>query len=79
MTLSFPIARTPELSSESGLLLIDGAWVSGKEAFTVRNKATGAPLCEVAHAERDQVDAAVAAARRSFRYSSARRSTSPEP
>ncbi|HEY9517514.1 MAG TPA: aldehyde dehydrogenase family protein [Gemmatimonadaceae bacterium] len=66
MTLSFPIARTPELSSESGLLLIDGAWVSGKEAFTVRNKATGAPLCEVAHAERDQVDAAVAAARRSF-------------
>jgi betaine-aldehyde dehydrogenase len=49
-------------------LLVDGEWsaaVSG-ETFTTRNPATNAPLAEVAKAGSEDVDRAVAAARRAF-------------
>ncbi|HLM56164.1 MAG TPA: aldehyde dehydrogenase family protein, partial [Pyrinomonadaceae bacterium] len=49
-------------------LLIDGQWVdaeSGK-TFTSPNPSTGAPLAEVAEADKADVDKAVAAARRAF-------------
>lgn len=47
-------------------MLIDGRWVDGERSFTVRNKATGAALCEASSASRAQVAAAIAAARESF-------------
>ena len=55
--------------SEAGRakLLIDGSWVDGEEAaFPVFDKYTGASLGMVERASLAQVDAAVAAARRSF-------------
>ena len=47
-------------------MLIDGEWVDGERTFTVRHKVTGVALVEAASASRDQVAAAVAAARASF-------------
>src|SRR5262245_57054028 len=47
-------------------LLVAGEWVSGSEATPVFDKFTGEPLGEVQRATREQVDAAVTAARRSF-------------
>jgi succinate-semialdehyde dehydrogenase / glutarate-semialdehyde dehydrogenase len=48
-------------------LLIDGQWQAGTDApFEVTDKYTGAIIGSVESAGRDQVDAAVAAARRSF-------------
>ena len=49
-------------------LLIDGQWVdaeSGK-TFTTPNPATGEALAEVAEADKEDIDRAVAAARRAF-------------
>jgi acyl-CoA reductase-like NAD-dependent aldehyde dehydrogenase len=49
-------------------LLIGGAWHDASDQGTYRdtNPATGAPIADVADATRDDVDAAVAAARRAF-------------
>jgi succinate-semialdehyde dehydrogenase/glutarate-semialdehyde dehydrogenase len=48
-------------------LLVDGQWLAGTEApIEVTDKYTGAVIGTVESAGRDQVDAAVAAARRSF-------------
>jgi succinate-semialdehyde dehydrogenase/glutarate-semialdehyde dehydrogenase len=47
-------------------LLIGGAWVDGVERFDVVDKHTGKPIGSVQGASREQVGAAVQAARRSF-------------
>ena len=47
-------------------LLIDGAWVEGSGSLTTRDPATGLALCEVAIGGADEIDLAVAAARRAF-------------
>jgi betaine-aldehyde dehydrogenase len=49
-------------------LLVDGEWTSALagETFTTANPATNTPLAEVARAGSDDVDRAVAAARRAF-------------
>jgi phenylacetaldehyde dehydrogenase len=47
-------------------LLIDGAWVDGSDVVTTRDPATGLPLCDVAIGGADEIDRAVAAARRAF-------------
>lgn len=47
-------------------LLIDGAWIEGASADPVFDKFSGEPIGEVARATREHVDAAIAAARRSF-------------
>ena len=49
-------------------LLVDGEWsaAASGETFTTRNPATNAPLAEVAKAGSEDVDRAVAAARRAF-------------
>lgn len=47
-------------------LLIGGAWVAGAETFPVFDKFTGEQIGEAERATREQVDAAVAAARMSF-------------
>ena len=47
-------------------LLIDGEWTDGEGSFSVPDRFTGEPVAHVARASRDQVDAAVAAARRAF-------------
>ncbi len=47
-------------------LLIDGRWVEGTETFPVYDKFTGERIGEADRASREQVDAAVDAAHRSF-------------
>jgi acyl-CoA reductase-like NAD-dependent aldehyde dehydrogenase len=47
-------------------LLIDGAWVDGGERFAVVDKHAGSPIASAHGASREQVAAAVQAARRSF-------------
>jgi succinate-semialdehyde dehydrogenase/glutarate-semialdehyde dehydrogenase len=47
-------------------LLIDGEWLEGAASDPVFDKFTGEPIGEVARATREQVNAAVAAAKRSF-------------
>jgi succinate-semialdehyde dehydrogenase / glutarate-semialdehyde dehydrogenase len=47
-------------------LLIDGAWVEGTETFPVTDKYTGQLIGHADRASREQVEAAVAAADRSF-------------
>ena len=47
-------------------LLIGGSWTEGVETFAVRDKFTGETIGDADRASRDQVDGAVAAARRSF-------------
>ncbi len=47
-------------------LLIDGRWIDGPVVTTVFDKFSGEPIGEVTHASHEQVDAAVAAAKRSF-------------
>ena len=64
--MSIDVARTPPSSAHTGRLLIGGTWVDGAGAFAVRHKVTGAELAQAAYASRDQVRAAVAAARESF-------------
>jgi succinate-semialdehyde dehydrogenase/glutarate-semialdehyde dehydrogenase len=47
-------------------LFIDGKWQRGDASFEVRDRFTGESIAQVARATREQVDAAVAAAKRSF-------------
>src|SRR4051794_20676990 len=47
-------------------LLIDGRWCDGVDTFAVLDKYSGAVVGSGQRASREQVDAAVAAARRSF-------------
>jgi acyl-CoA reductase-like NAD-dependent aldehyde dehydrogenase len=47
-------------------LLIDGRWCDGVDRFAVLDKYAGAVVGRCERASREQVDAAVAAARRSF-------------
>jgi acyl-CoA reductase-like NAD-dependent aldehyde dehydrogenase len=49
-----------------GTLFIDGHWVKGAETFPVRDKFSGALVGVAERATKEQVDAAVAAALRSF-------------
>src|ERR1700721_23800 len=51
---------------EPGQLLIDGQWVDGAKKFDTVNPATGEVLTQIAHASSDDVDRAVAAARKAF-------------
>lgn len=61
---------TTQSVSEVGLrrarLLIDGSWVEGAETFPVTDKYSGEVIGHADRASREQVDAAVAAAQRSF-------------
>lgn len=54
-------------------LLIDGQLVAGAERFDVINPATGRPFATCPKADKDQLDAAVAAAKRAFPAWSSRR------
>jgi acyl-CoA reductase-like NAD-dependent aldehyde dehydrogenase len=56
----------PEVALRRARLLIDGRWVEGTETFPVFDKFTGARIGEADRASREQVDAAVDAAHRSF-------------
>ena len=49
-----------------GRLLIDGQWVEGNKTFSVINPATGAVLTQAVDASHEEVDRAVAAARKAF-------------
>ncbi|HTW60078.1 MAG TPA: aldehyde dehydrogenase family protein [Terriglobales bacterium] len=49
-----------------GRLLIDGQWVDASKSFTTINPATGEALTQIAAASIEDVDRAVAAARRAF-------------
>src|SRR5947209_10424322 len=51
---------------EPGQLLIDGQWVDGAKTFDTVNPATGEVLTQIAEASAEDVDRAVAAARRAF-------------
>src|SRR5918999_3222858 len=64
MSSTQPASETPRKYQ----LFIDGQWVdaaSGK-TFETPNPATGATLAEVAEADKEDIDRAVAAARRAF-------------
>jgi acyl-CoA reductase-like NAD-dependent aldehyde dehydrogenase len=49
-----------------GRLLIDGQWTEGSKKFDTVNPATGEVLTQIAHASADDINRAVAAARRAF-------------
>jgi acyl-CoA reductase-like NAD-dependent aldehyde dehydrogenase len=62
------VQPTPAGETRKYQLLIDGQWVdsaSGK-TFVTPNPATGAPLAEVAEGDQEDIDRAVAAARKAF-------------
>jgi phenylacetaldehyde dehydrogenase len=61
-------------------LLIDGAWIpaASGQTFSTRNPATGDVLCEIAAGDREDIDLAVAAARRAFESGPWRRLTPSE-
>ena len=56
----------PEAVQRQARLLIDGNWCDGVDTFAVLDKYSGAVVGRGHRASREQVDAAVAAARRSF-------------
>src|SRR5215831_13053452 len=63
-----PAARPAYVDGKTKLMLIDGRWVpavSGK-TFESRNPATGEVLATVAEGDREDIDRAVAAARKAF-------------
>ena len=51
---------------EPGRLLVDGQWLEGSKKFETINPATGEVLTQVAEASAQDVDRAVAAARKAF-------------
>ena len=65
---AIPITRHPFADGSYKQMLIDGKWVeaaSGKR-FETRNPATGELLATVAEGDKEDIDRAVAAARRAF-------------
>ncbi|HEY4249794.1 MAG TPA: aldehyde dehydrogenase family protein [Roseomonas sp.] len=68
MTIDVQTARHPFLDGKPKRMLIDGKWVeaaSGK-TFATFNPATGEELAQVAEGDAEDIDRAVAAARRAF-------------
>ena len=51
---------------QRGKLLVDGQWLEGSKFFDTINPATGEVLTQVAEASREEVDRAIAAARKAF-------------
>src|SRR5690242_8001189 len=51
---------------ETGRLLIDGKWIVGEKKFDVVNPASGEVLTQAVEAGADDIDRAVAAARKAF-------------
>src|SRR5689334_25296749 len=67
-TQAIPITRHPFANGSYKQMLIDGKWVeaaSGKR-FETRNPATGELLATVAEGDKEDIDRAVAAARKAF-------------
>jgi aldehyde dehydrogenase (NAD+) len=62
---------TAKIKPEPGQLLIDGQWVDGAKKFDTVNPATGEILTQIVEASPDDVERAVAAARRAFEDRSA--------
>ena len=60
------IQHAPEVALRRARLLIGGEWVEGSETFPVTDKFSGAIIGHADRASHEQVDAAVAAAHRSF-------------
>src|SRR5437879_1582226 len=65
-TEGFSAMVAKEVSAKRARLFIDGAWCEGHGTFDVFDKFTGERIGEADSASREQVDAAVAAAQRSF-------------
>jgi acyl-CoA reductase-like NAD-dependent aldehyde dehydrogenase len=59
-------SQVSDIAMQRAMLLIGGEWTAGTATVPVYDKFTGAPIAEVDRASRDQVAAAVAAARQSF-------------
>ena len=59
-------SQASDVATRRARLLIDGQWTAGAETFHVFDKFTGEPIGDADRASREQVDQAVAAARRSF-------------
>ncbi len=55
-----------KVNLKRGQLLIDGQWTDGSKTFDTTNPATGEVLTQIAEASTQDVDRAVAAARRAF-------------
>src|SRR3984885_3829386 len=70
MNVIQPVERTrhPFLDGKTKLLLIDGKWVAAASGRTFEsiNPATGETLAVIAEGDREDIDRAVSAARRSF-------------
>jgi succinate-semialdehyde dehydrogenase/glutarate-semialdehyde dehydrogenase len=58
--------ETTQAIRSTGTLFIDGAWTTGTSRFSVLDKFSGDVIGTAERASREQVDGAVAAARRSF-------------
>jgi phenylacetaldehyde dehydrogenase len=71
--------RVQDFISSPGKLLIDGDWVAAVSGATFEtiNPATEERLAEVAHGRKEDVDRAVAAARKAFEYDSPWRRMKP--
>jgi aldehyde dehydrogenase (NAD+) len=68
VTQAIPMTRHPYADGSSKKMLIDGKWVdaaSGKK-FETQNPATGELLATVAEGDAEDINRAVAAARRAF-------------
>jgi hypothetical protein len=59
-------SQVSDIATQRASLLIGGEWTAGPATFPVHDKFTGAPIGEADRASKEQVAAAVAAARRSF-------------
>src|SRR4030095_5437917 len=59
-------SQVSDIAAQRASLLIGGAWTAGPGTLPVYDKFTGAPIGEADRASKEQVAAAVAAARRSF-------------
>jgi len=59
-------SQVSDIATQRASLLIGGEWTAGPATFPVYDKFTGAPIGEADRASKEQVAAAVAAARQSF-------------
>jgi aldehyde dehydrogenase (NAD+) len=60
------MATYQPVSVENGKLLINGEWIDGPKHFTSFSPSTEKPIAKVSEAGKEEVDRAVAAARRAF-------------